>query len=408
MVVVWASVPLACAIASDVVGAQRTTVVKVLKLHPDGSEAWRHRLASWSDANALAVDPAGRVTVIGSSIDGRATVARVAPNGSTEWTRALDHPTSIDDIAVDRAGNVALVGSTNRASSGHAEGVVMALSAEGDMRWHRALGRVGGSRGATRVAVDASGDVIVLATDTRRGALGDVTDLFVVRFDDAGDTAWQRRTVLTHGGSLELHGLELDAAGDLHLVGMASGPFIAGATLDVDWGANGLVLGRWPFLARFDAGDTALTSVVQFGAAAGSTVRGPALDGDGHVWVVGGYLEHPGTDAPTTWRGYLRGQAADGSVRWMREAGQGGPGLVFAAVASLPRGGGLVAAATTGTTDPDRIAPRDAPDAFVRAYTVDGDIAWTRPFRTGSGFRGVVDVAVDGEGNTFVLTRARP
>lgn len=394
--------------ASDAVGAALAYDVTVMKLHPDGTVAWSTVLTSWSAATSLAADAAGGLTVIGSNTDGRATVARVAPSGYTEWTRALDHPTWFDDVAVDGAGNAALVGSNHRAASGHAEGVVMALSAEGDMRWHRALGRVGGWRGAMRVAVDASGDVIVLATDTRRGALGDVTDLFVVRFDDAGGTAWPRRAVLTHGGSLELRGLELDAAGDLHVVGMASGPFIDGATLDVDWGSNGFVLGRWPFLARFDAGDTALTSVVQFGAAAGSTVRGPALDGDGHVWVVGGYPEHPATDAPTSWRGYLRRQAADGSVRWMREAGQGGPGLVFDAVALLPRGGGLVAAATAGTTDPDRIAAGDAPDAFVRAYTVDGDIAWTQPFRTGSGFLGVEDVAVDAEGNTFVLGRTRP
>jgi len=224
------------------------------------------------------------------------------------------------------------------------------------------------------------------------------TDLLVIRLDDGGSPTTPPRTVLSHRGNLMVNGVALSTEGDVHVVGMVTGPLIEGATVGIDPGSGGFVAGRWPFIARFDPHEGPVIWVVQFGSLGGSTAHGPAVDAACHVWVAGGYHERHLTDAPDTWTAYIRKHAADGSVAWVREAAHPEHAVVFGGVASSPLAwAAVVAAMHTGSASAHETEAHDpvSTDAFVQVYAADGDVLWTRPLRTGTGFRGVVNVAVD-------------
>lgn len=375
-------------------------------------------LAPWIDVTAMAVDARGAATVVGRSADGQDAARRLDADGRSAWTRHLDRGAVVDDAAAGALGSVALVGSMHAADHGVFDGTVWLLDADGRVRWSTRFGPVRGPY-STRVALDGQGNVVVAATVERRapGPGSDSAvqaDIDVITIDATGRIV-HRRTLRTPGDH-QLRALAVSRSGAVHVAGMTTVLDPDWATLDVDWASSTFVAGWWPFVARLDPGARDLQWVQQFGSAAGSSVHGMAVDARDHVWVVGAHLR-PGAEATAgpatdTWVPFLREHAPDGRLRSRRAEAVGAHDAVFAGVSASPLGDGVVVAAGAARQEPSAV-PREhlgpaGADAVVRTYAAGGDAAWTRWMRTGSGLRGVVDIAVDATGNVLVLVRARP
>lgn len=176
--------------------------------------------------------------------------------------------------------------------------------------------------------------------------------------------------------------LAVAADGSAFLVGGVGGP-LPGEASDEGWHAflrayapDGTV--RWTRRGS-DVGDSA-----------------SAVATDGRQVIVGGVTRAP-AGAPESERdGYLRAFGTDGTTRWVSPlettAWVGG-------IAVTPGGGVLVVGRTEGVLAGETSAGRS--DAYVRAYTADGELRWARQFGS-SRDDDAVAVAVDASGTVYV------
>ena len=157
----------------------------------------------------------------------------------------------------------------------------------------------------------------------------------------------------------------------------------------------------------FPAGPAAAETITvewtrQFGSAGAEFVRAVATDAAGNVYVLGdtdgtlpGQASSGGVDA------WLRKFDADGNVLWTRQFGTAGfdrggfnsGGLAVGSDAVYV--GGLTTGAFPGYTNAGLV------DAFLRRYDLNGNVVWTRQFGT-AGDDDIHDVAVDRDKSVYV------
>ena len=141
-------------------------------------------------------------------------------------------------------------------------------------------------------------------------------DVFVARFDAAGNRAWvvQFGTERTDWGQ----GSALAPDGGVYVTGFTEGDLAGPNAGDRD-----------AFVARL-APDGAIAWVRQFGGAATDWTRGVDVDGDGNVYVAGlisGQPDGPGTAEDSDW--LLASYTPAGDLRFVAEAGTGTPDELF-------------------------------------------------------------------------------
>jgi hypothetical protein len=239
--------------------------VFIAKYDTQGTLLWARKAGGdlFDEAYALALDKAGNVYITGSfeetAMFGSTTltntsgsldvfVAKCDSNGAFLWARRAGGV--FDDggngIAVDAATNVyvtgffatnAAFGSTNMTAPGMAADIfVVKYNSSGTLQWVRQAGGPNQDAGQA-VAVDSNGHILVTgqfrvsASFGTTNITGNGADIFVARYDPAGNVTWVRRA----GGNDPIYGdqgwaVQADAAGNAYVSGHFSGTANFGTT----------------------------------------------------------------------------------------------------------------------------------------------------------------------------------
>lgn len=262
------------------------------------------------DAWTGAVDAANRV-VLGGTFDGTATIAgtpltsvvvdgwlaRFNEAGTANWGVRFGGPGNEEVTGVALAGDGTpyvsgwhsagvTIGATTHPVSGAADGFVARLDpGTGAPLWSRALSGVG-IETTNGIAVDASGNVIVVGTfdvsvDLGSGVLSTAggTDLFVLKLDPDGQPLWSVR----FGGLYNDRARDVATRPDGSIVvgGAAGGPMSIGATPLDDPSGEGA------FVAVLGPSGAPLFADILSGFD-DQLARFVAVDGDGNFALVGG------------------------------------------------------------------------------------------------------------------------
>ncbi len=311
-------------------------------------------------------------------------------------------------------------------SVGPGDVFVARYDAAGDLVWVR---RAGGAEveQARGIASDGTGVYVTgdfeASADFDDDGMPDVTvaadafsDLFVVRYDTAGDLAWVRSAGEPPGYPFLNYdlgwGLAPDGEGGVYVTGQFGGV--------VDFDADGVPEivnsgGGDLFVARYDAAGSFLWARSAQG-------RGPdfgfgiAADDAGGVYVTGEFLGDVDFDGDGTadvasaglWDLFVARYDAAGSLVWVKSAGGGGSDTGYGAAAD-GAGGVYVTGDFKGAVDFDGDGTADATsaggyDLFVARYDAAGDLAWVKS--AGSVEGGDSDasrgVTTDGAGGVYI------
>jgi hypothetical protein len=341
-------------------------------------------------------------------------------------------------IAVDGSGNTYLTGVTNSAdfptatpiqaaSGGFADVFVMKLNATGSAILYSTY--LGGTLAdqANAVAVDGQGNAYVTGhtssldfpTMNPFQTAGGNGDAFVTKLDPSG-SALVYSTYLAGGGNEFGTGIAVDAAGSAYVTGITNSfdfptvnpvqPTLAG--------------GFDAFVVKLNAAGSALVYSTYLGGSGDesnvffdgiSTAGGIAVDSAGAAYVTG---ETESSDFPVA--NALQAALSGSSDAFVTKLTPAGSGLVYSTylggsafelgrgIAVDAAGNAFVAGQTSGADFPTA-NPRQATygggvgDAFVAKLNPSGSALVYSTFLGGSGFDRGLAIAVDSDGNAYVV-----
>lgn len=194
--------------------------IVTIKYNSFGVQQWVVEYAGLEDddGNALAVDNAGNVYVVGTSFataTGKDMVTiKYNSSGSVVWERRLllnleDHGA---DIALDGSGNVYITG-TSTSAGGGADYFTVKFNAAGSPLW---VARYDNNYddNAYSILVDASGNVYVTGTSTNTNS-----DYCTIKYNSSGVQQWVSR----YNGSANsidiAHEFGMDGSGNIYVTG---------------------------------------------------------------------------------------------------------------------------------------------------------------------------------------------
>ncbi len=251
---------------------------------------------------------------------------------------------------------------------------------------------------------NSSARVDVLWTDQFGTAAGDVAwgtatdgvDAYVVGYQNDGFDAFLRKVssdgLTSWSNVIDSGGIEQASAvaageGHVYVVGYVTGTF-PGQTNGGDCSSDARCTDA--FVSKYSSAGAEIWTR-QFGSPEAEQGLAVAVDATG-VYTGGdtnGIL--PGVSGAAPFDAFVRKYSHDGDVLWTRQFG----GPSFDRVLGLTSDGSAVyAVGLTGNPPPD---PADCCDAFIRKLTVDGDDIWARQFGT-TGQDGATGVALDASG----------
>jgi uncharacterized delta-60 repeat protein len=253
-----------------------------VKYGPDGTEQWVRSYdgpgGSADVARAIVVDASGNVCVAGESyglgsLSDFCTI-KYSPTGVERWVRRYDGPQHGYDVAnalaLDAAANVYVIGASDDPET-NADYCVIKYDSAGQEKWIRRYdGPDGGSDEAVAVVLDGAGNVVVTGA-SEDSATGD--DYCTVKYDSAGIQQWVQRYNGPDNDDDHPSAIASDRAGNLYVTG---GSQVADEDYDyctIKYGATGVQ--QW--VRRYD------------GPANGyDWANAMSLDAAGNVVVAGG------------------------------------------------------------------------------------------------------------------------
>jgi hypothetical protein len=243
----------------------------------------------------MVVDDSGNVVVTGYSFDetisGYYTVKYAAADGALLWESHFTGPYAYDfpsAVAVDASGNVAVTGSSagRLDTNGYPTQdfyTAKYAAADGALLWEQRWPEpAGGVAGASAVAVDVNGDVVVTGyAEGRRDTNGNIiADLYVAKYAALdGALLWEKRWSDPAGDLGAGRNVAVDSSGDVVVAGYCRGQF----------DTNGYRIADL-YAAKYAAADGTLLWEQRYdGPAKGDDYASAlALDGSGNVVVTGG------------------------------------------------------------------------------------------------------------------------
>jgi len=325
----------------------------------------------------------------------------------TIWTSQMDisandHATG---VSVDSTGNSYIVGNTSgdldgNANAGFVDLFVVKYDSAGEKQWTRQMGTRGWD-GAYGVSVDGSGNVYVVG-ETFGGLDGNTNagndDLFVVKYNARGEKQWTRQMGTTsYDGA---RGVSVDGSGNVYVAGFTDGE------LDGNTNIGGMDL----FVIKYNS-EGVKQWTRQMGTTSWDFANGVSVDGGGNVYVAGytwgsidGNINVGDEDL------FVIKYNSNGVKKWTRQMGT--TGLDEATGVSVDNSGNVyvtgityypVADSTEGGVDVTQNASTiDLFDLFVVKYNSAGVMQWTHQMGT-SGNDIAMGVSVDGPGNVYVV-----
>ena len=308
-------------------------------------------------------------------------------NGEELWTRQFGATgwDAVWGVAVDSVGDVIAVGQMGSGTS-YLRSFVRKFNRFGDDIWTREIPAEWSTRNRARaVAVDQEGNVYV-AGEVHGDLFGESIgnqDGFLRKYDRNGSVLWTRQ----FGTSEQdlVWDVAVDSAGTAYVVGEVGDSFWrchddVVSTRVWRFTASGSVLPEWEI------------------SPGGACAYGVAVDGGGHVLVVGGTgrsqwgMNRGGDDA------YVMKLDANGVLLWVQQFGTSSNDYAWG-VAVGPTNDVLVAGFTRGRLGDAHFG---GVDAFVARLTSGGSFVWTEQFGTGSD-DWAMGVAVSSSGSPVVV-----
>ncbi|MCP4441151.1 MAG: T9SS type A sorting domain-containing protein [Aureispira sp.] len=217
---------------------------------------------------------------------------------------------NVSDLAVDASANVFVTGafyggadydptagSAPVSSNGGPDFFVQKFDANGNFQWVRTAG-AGGFDGASGVATDPSGNVIVTGNfqntvdfDPGPGTFNlSVTasyEVFTWKLDANGDLVWAIQTTGQTGASNQGRAVETDAVGNIHVLGTLSGSadFDPGPGTDIE--NSGSTPNADIFIQKISPSGTHMWVSAMGGTASGDYGDNLRIDADGNVYSTG-------------------------------------------------------------------------------------------------------------------------
>ncbi|WP_375433977.1 SBBP repeat-containing protein [uncultured Hymenobacter sp.] len=255
-----------------------------LKYAPDGQPVWQARYNgpgnSYDEATAVALDAIGNVAVTGYANTGNdnwdfVTIFYASVSGQPVWRRAYDGPDNgydeATDVVVDTYNRVMITGrSYNR--NGECDYLTTGYSIQyvgRQLPVARYNGPAGGDDGASVLAVDAMGNVIVTGTSF---AGSRNFDYATVKYSPVGEQLWVARFegIQTTGLPSQATDMAVDAAGNVVVTGYSRAGSGSRVYATVKYSASGQQI--WE--ARYPPAFTGVNPVV-------------GVDAAGNVYVAG-------------------------------------------------------------------------------------------------------------------------
>ena len=236
-------------------------------------------------------------------------------------------------IATDHEGNVyvtgffrntAAFGDTTFSSSGDGDYFIVKYNASGIVQWARSSGGVDHDSGSG-IAIDASSNIYVTGYFEGTVAFGDTSltsggfrDVFLVKYDSAGNEIWARRGGGT--GYDESYGIAMDSTGNVYVTGYIEGTASFGANSVTSAGAQDI------FLVKYNSAGTP-----EWARRGGSSALdiGFAVAANDGVYITGTF-QNTATfqDTSLTSMGsediFIVKYNSSGDLQWARDGGSGG------------------------------------------------------------------------------------
>ncbi|MBA7552548.1 hypothetical protein ES705_45116 [subsurface metagenome] len=204
----------------------------VRKYDPNGNKLWtktHNGMANDNDQGyGIAVDENGNVYVTGSEYvdgqDGNVWVRKYDSSGKELWTETYNGTyngyDAGSDIAVDRSGNVYVIGH-EWVTEDENNIWVGKYDSAGKILWtrtHSGTAVDSWDRGSG-IAVDRSGNVYVTGWEEVTGAAGETQDIWVRKYDSAGNGLWTRTHNSTANGTDSGYDIAVDENGNVYVTG---------------------------------------------------------------------------------------------------------------------------------------------------------------------------------------------
>jgi hypothetical protein len=252
----------------------------------------------------VAVDSRGNVVVTGSSYGTNFnadyyTAKYAAADGELLWEQRYNGPANIYDdtwaVAVDGSGNVVVTGSYNNGTNADFYTAKYA-AADGALLWERRYnGPANSHDGASAVAVDRSGNVVVTGSSYN----GSDSDYYTAKYAAAdGALLWAKRYNGPANSRDWASVVALDSSGNVVVTGYSSNGSNDDYYTAKYAGANGALIWEKRYNGPANKWDEARAAV--------------AVDGSGNVVVTGSSRNSSGNDDYYT----AKYAAADGSLLW--------------------------------------------------------------------------------------------
>lgn len=286
------------------------------------------------------------------------------------WTQTYDTGTfdSASDVAVDASGNVIVVGTQGQ---GDASDIwVRKLDPNGEPLWTRTYGGAAGMQDVGRgVAVDAAGNVIAAGYETTAGG---ETDAWVRKYDPEGNEIWTRTHAGAAGGDDKAADVAVDGEGSI---------LVVGEEMTATTGAD-----LW--LRKYDSDGGTSWTVVLDGVGEYDAGRGVATDTANNVLVGGGSNGWP---APLSW--ILKYDAA-GEPIWAKDRTIGMTSIDYVNAIAVDSAANVIVPGHLLTL-------AGAMDARIERLDAGGETQWVRSHDAG-GVEIFVDAAVDAADDVLI------
>ena len=348
-----------------------------------GTSLWLQQFGTdGSDqGRAVTIDSSDNILIAGNTVrdlededkSNDVFLRKLDSDGKLLWTRQFG--SDFDDfaagVAVDASDNVIIAGYTKGALEGDNAGgedvFVRKYDADGAVVWTRQFGTANRDL-AVAVAVDAAGAILVggSTNGVLGGSAAGLWDAFVRKYDASGNVIWTRQ--LGTSANDFMRGVAVDNAGNILLSGQTRGVFE---------GSN--AGGDDVFLQKLDP-DGELIWTRQFGTPAADLARGVAVDSSANVLVIGNTTGDLGAANAGDSDVFIRKYDADGTVLWTRQFGTSADDNATG-VAADSSGNILMVGYTEGALEGTSAGNEDI---FIRKYTADGSLSWTRQFGSSS------------------------
>ena len=375
--------------------------------------------------HGIVADPSGNVVMTGvtqSAHSSQALLVKMSPQGQQLWTRSLGG--TGDDVgyavATDDAGNILVAGTTDSADwvsggfdtsfNGSSDVFVAKFSPDGQHVWSTYLGG-GDSESAWGIAVDDSGDVLVMGSTFAAGWVSggfdeshnDGSDVFLARLTPAGGHVWS--TYIGGADDDYGYGLATDPLGNALVTGATHSPnsgWISGGwNTSFGGSGDGFVIkvspeGQHVWSSYLGSTDVDYGNGIAADSAGNVLVTGGSRSAD---WTSGGFdTSHGGSadafvvklspDGQHTWSTYLGGTAADN-----------GYGITTDPLDNVLLTGDTASSAWV-SGGPD-VTYNGNGDSFVAKLTPDGQPLWST-YIGGTSLDAANAIATDADGNALL------